>query len=230
VKPLQAAWLAALALSLSACLPVPNPIFEADGESAPGADGLQRVHNSGFRVGWIRQDGWARRYEELAAQFVGISYRSPPRWAADDPPGRDDYALPGGAEGQLMASLAKIFGEELGREGGLPRVHARGPRVLLVRVALVDLVLHVPLAYFRPDDFFWIDSAGELTVVIELRDSTSDARLGRFLERAALVREGFGPIRATPGPVGYETRRIFRGWARNLRLVIGAMRAREAVS
>jgi hypothetical protein len=230
VKPLRAGWLAALVLWQSACLPVPNPVFETGGESAPLADGLRRVSDSGFRVGWIRQDSWARSYDEVLAQFVGIAYRRPPRQAANDPPGRDDYALPRGAEEQLMASLAEIFREELGREGGLPRVHARGPRVLLARVALVDLVLHVPLARFQPDEFFWIDSAGELTVAIELRDSTSDAMLGRFLERAALAQEGFGPIQGTPGPVGYEARRIFRGWARNLRLVIEAMRVREVAS
>jgi hypothetical protein len=230
VKPLRAGRLAALALSLGACLPVPNPAFEAGGESAPTVEGLRRVRHSGFPIGWIRQDSWARGYDQVLAQFAGIAYRRAPRHAANDPPGRDDYALPRGVEEQLMGSLAEIFGEELGREGGLPRGDGRGPRVLLARVALVDLVLHVPLARFQPDEFFWVDSAGELTVVIELRDSTSGARLARFLERAALAQEGFGPIRGTPGPVGYEARRIFRSWARNLRLVIEAMRARDVAS
>jgi hypothetical protein len=230
VRTLRAGRFAVLALLLSACLPVPNPVFEPGGEPGPREDGLQRVRDSGFRVGWIRRDGWAPGYDEIVPQFVGIAYRSPPRWAADDPPGRDGYALPSGAEEQLMALLAEIFGEELFREGGLPRAHSRGPRVLLARVALVDLVLHAPLARFRPDEFFWIDSAGELSVVIELRDSTSDARLARFLERAALAQAGFGPIHATPGPVGYEVRRIFREWAQKLRLVIDAMRTREVAS
>ncbi|TFG93287.1 MAG: DUF3313 family protein [Myxococcales bacterium] len=230
VKPLRAAWLAALALSLSACLPVSDPIFEAGGVSAPGRDGLQRVRNSGFRVGWIRQDSWARAYDEIQTHFIGVAYRSPPRQAANDLPGRDDYALPSGVEKQLMASLEKIFGEELGRDGGLPLVHARGPRVLLARVALVDLVLHVPLGRFKPDEFLWIDSAGELSIAIELRDSTSGVPLARFLERAALAQEGFGPIQGTPGPVGFEARRIFRSWARSLRLLIDAMRVREVAS
>jgi len=219
-----------LAASLAACTPPPNPVFEAGSESALTSDGLQPVQHSGFRRGWIRQDAWARGYDEILGHFVGIAYRSAPKQAAGSPPGRDNYALPDGMEGLLMASLEGIFVEELGKPKGLRLAGAAGPRVLLVRVVLMDLVVHVPLARVADDDLIWIDSAGELTVAIELRDSVTDERLARFLERDALAREGIGPIRGTPGPVGYEARRIFRRWARNLNGVIAAMQARDAAS
>ena len=216
----RAGGIVALAVSLAACTPLPNPVFEAGSESGLSPDGLRPVQHSGFRHGWIRPDAWGRDYNEILGHFAGIAYRSTPKRAASSAPGRDNYALPDGMEELLMASLEEIFVEELGRPRGFRLAGAAGPRVLLVRVVLMDLVVHAPLARVADDDLIWIDSAGELTVVIELRDSVTDERLALFLERDALAREGIGPIRGTPGPVGYEARRIFRRWARNLRRVI----------
>jgi hypothetical protein len=218
----RAGGIVALAVSLAACTPVPSPVFEASSESALSSDGLRPVQHSGFRRGWIREEAWGRNYDEVIGRFVGIAYRSPPQHAADSPPGRENYALPDEMEGLLMEALAGIFVEELDKPEGLRLADAAGPRVLRVRVLLVDLVVHAPLARIADDDWIWVDSAGELTVVIELCDSVTDERLARFLERDALAREGVGPIRATPGPVGYEARRIFRRWARNLHGVIAA--------
>jgi hypothetical protein len=211
-------------LSLAACFPVPSPVFEAAEPAATTPDGLLRVRDSGFRRGWIRPDAWARDYDGIVGQFVGIGYRGAPRRAADAPPGRDRYALPDGMEDELLAALAEIFTEELGGEGGLRLADAPGPGVLRARFVLLDLVVHAPLARPPDEDRLWIDSAGELSVAIELHDSVSDERLARFIERVALQREDFGVVRATPGPVTYEARRIFRRWARTLRLLLGSLR------
>ena len=226
----RAGGIVVLAATLAACAPLPNPVFEAGSESALTSDGLRPVQHSGFRRGWIRQEAWGRDYDEVLGHFVGIAYRSPPEHAADSAPGRDNYALPDGMQGFLMESLAGIFVEELGKPEGLRPAAAAGPGVLRVRVLLADLVVHAPLARLAADDLIWIDSAGELTVLIELRDSVTDEKLARFLERDALAREGIGPIRGTPGPVVYEARRIFRRWARNLHGVIAAIQARDAAS
>lgn len=227
-RPERAGWLAVLALSLAACAPVPRPVFEPAEPAAFTPDGLLRVRDSGFRRAWIRPDAWVDRYDGIVGKFVGIAYRDPPQQSALAPPGRDHYALPVGMERELLAGLAEIFAEELGGEGGLRLADAAGPGVLRARFVLLDLVVHAPLARFPDEDRLWIDSAGEFTVAIDLRDSVSDERLARFVEREYLAREGLGPVRATPGPVSYEARRIFRRWARNLRLVIESLRASAA--
>lgn len=228
--PPRAGWLAvlAVALALGACARAPSPVFET-GAAALTPDGLRRVRESGFRRGWIRPDAWAPGYDAILGQFAGIGYRRTPKRPADAPPGGDDYALPSGMDEALLGALAQIFAEELGREGGLRLATAAGPGVLRARFVLLDLVVHSPLARVADDDRTWIDSAGEVTVVIELRDSVTDARLARFVEREYLAREGLGPIRATPGPVTYEARRIFQRWARNLRLVLEVLRARDGM-
>ncbi len=223
---LRAGWPVVLAVSLVGCARVPAPVFEAGGEAALTPDGLQHVRDSGFRRGWIRPDAWAGGYDAILGQFAGIAYRRAPRWAADAPPGRDHYALPTGMDEELLKALAQTFADELGQEGGLRLAPAAGPGVLRARFLLLDLVVHAPLARIADEDRTWIDSAGEFTVVIELRDSVTDVRLARFVEREYLAREGMGPIRGTPGPVTYEARRVFQRWARNLRLVIAALRAR----
>ena len=213
-----------LAVLLAACVRVPDPVFEPADASASTSDGLARVDQSGFRRGWIRPGSWARDYHAIVGRFEGIVYRGPPRQAADAPPGREGYALPDGMQGEWMNLLAEAFIEALGDAGELRLAQGAGPGVLRARFVLRDLVVHAPLARLADQDAIWIDSAGELSVEIELRDSVSDERLALFAEREYLAREGFGGIRATPGPVTYEALRIFRRWSRNLALVIGALR------
>ena len=65
-----------------------------------------------------------------------------------------------------------------------------------------------------------MDSIGSVTVVVELRDSVTGELIARVAERGGIATFSGRPIQANAGAAIYETRRLLKGWATRLRVLL----------
>ena len=172
-----------LAIGLSSGCGSPTR-FASGPDSGLSAEGLRPLEHAGFRQAWVRPGVSLARYRAVWLRYPGgIAYRNEPRLVRPVL-GHDNYPLSETVAAELMTTLKESFHSNL-RRGGWRYVTSAGPDVLEIRVALVDLVMHAPLFNLGGDDLQWVDSLGELTLVIEVRDSETGQILQRLAERKA---------------------------------------------
>ena len=226
MKPLLLAAIVLLSgWALGGCGGLPPAIATGSGvELTP--DGLSPLVHSGFARAWVRSGSSFAKYDRVHVLSGEFSYRRPPRSSRAPFSGflGNDFALPAGMKTDLEASFRSILETEITRDGELQSVDEGGAGVLLVRAIVGDLVVHAPLETLGGDNLFWIDSVGEITLLVEFYDWESRELIGRLLERRALER-GYGRyIRATVGEATFEANRVFQDWAKRLRWLLHAMK------
>jgi hypothetical protein len=216
------------ALALLACAtPAPSPVFVDSDPDRPVPEGMRRLERSGFGAAWVRTDAALAHYDALRLVYPDMTYRTPPRQAFNGRLGWYNYALSEGLAREFKSALEESFGHELAAASGWRPEAAQGERVLTVRVSVVDLVVHAPLVLIADDTNTWVNSAGEATVVIDLFDEPAKRWIARFAERDSIEPVSTRPIQATPAPALYEASRVFRLWARKLRLLLEALESSE---
>jgi hypothetical protein len=181
-------------------------------------DGLFPVENSRADAAWARPDVDLSPYSKIMLQGVGVEYR------------------PGGETGRSMSSrsnashfevteeqkdrfealMREVFLEELGRSEHFTIVTEPGPDVLLVRGGLLDVVSFVPPDTVGRSDIY-LSRVGEATLVLELRDSITEAILARAVDRRAAEQSGGFMSSSNRVTNAAEIRRLARTWARMLR-------------
>ncbi len=170
-------------------------------------EGLYPV--SGARVGFaaIKPGTDLSIYRRLMIPEVLVSHK-------DD---RKNYEL-GDRE---IADLQRYFHEELEKElqekGGYQIVNEPGEDVLFIRTWLMDLLVKAPPEPTSARRRVYVASAGEVTLVVELRDSTTGELLARAADRRAISAPGQGLQRSVSVTYVREVRRAFAHWARLLR-------------
>ena len=212
-----------LAASLLGCAAGPLPELEID--TGPGAeisaDGLHRAKNSGYGQLWLKLDADFASYREIVLDPVSISYKRPPRRVRTDPGGRGNFALSDHQMSNLERFFREEFEKELSNSEFYQLVDTPGPRVLRVAAEIIDLVVHVPT---RPQpgrvDVF-TTSTGEMTLLMELRDSLSGEILARVADRREARAAGHGGVNdlyySNSVTDTDAVRRVFRRWASILR-------------
>ena len=95
-------------------------------------------------------------------------------------------------------------------------VNESGPDVLLIRGALLDVVSYVPPEPIGRVDIY-LRSVGEATLVLEIRDSITDAILVRVVDRKAAEDVGGRLQESNRVTNTAEVRRLAKRWASALR-------------
>ena len=86
--------------------------------------------------------------------------------------------------------IAQVFAETF-REHGYTLATSPGPKVLTLNTAVIDLQVNAPDTMTAGRSVTFSREAGEAKLVVEVRDSTSGALLGRAIDRRTI---GDGPI------------------------------------
>lgn len=209
--------LAALTALTFGCASAPPTI-----DTSPGAevsfDGLHAVLNSRADKAWARPGLDLSGYTKVRLIAAGIEYRpggeSSRLWTARSRGG--PFEVTESQKAALQRIVAEAFREELGKSRRFTLVEEDGPDVLLVRGALLDVVSYVPPEPIGRADVF-LRSVGEATLVLELRDSITDAILARSIDRRAAERPGDTLTWSNPVNNAAEVRRLARRWASSLR-------------
>jgi hypothetical protein len=213
--------LAFLALS-AGCTSTPE--FQSGPDAEVTHDGLTRLDKTVMDVVWARADIDLSGYSKVMFEGVGIEFRP-----VDGPysgqagttsvrtTSRTEFQLDDKTKALVREEIGGAFVEELSKSDKYEFVNTSGPDVLLLRAGLLDVVSRVPPTPMGRSSVY-LDSVGEATLVLELRDSTSDAILVRAVDRRAAGNATTGTVtesnRATNRA---EVRRLGRRWANIVR-------------
>jgi len=164
--------------SMVACGPQPT-------QSLPTGDvnieGLQAVTARNFEAAFVRPGVDFSNYNKLLVNELELAFRTPDRSQNQFPLGEDQKT-------RFRAAMAVAFGEELGQLQNLDIVTEPGPDVLDLNVRVQDIAARSSGrrvgAMGRAS--FALETVGELTLVIELRDAESEEVLIRAFDRRAV--------------------------------------------
>ncbi|MGB5410604.1 MAG: DUF3313 family protein [Woeseiaceae bacterium] len=215
-KKIQFPILLASALLFAGCTTTPQ--FQSGPDAELTHDGLTRVDKTIMDVVWARTDIDLTTYSKIRFKAVGVEYRpvkgpysGRAGTGSTKRPMQDEFALNEDQKKQVAEEIGSAFLEELARSDAYELVDESGPDVLTLYVGLLDVVSRVP-----PDSvgrsIVLLDSVGEATLLMELRDSMSDAIYLRAVDRRAAA-DIFEMTRSTPVSNRAEVRRLGRYWA-----------------
>lgn len=206
-----------------------TPKFQSGADAEITHDGLTRIDRTVMDAVWARQDIDLTGITKVMFNNLGIEYRNnsgPYSGRAGTGSIRTRSST---SEFQLDADTRALFEDEIGgafleefqRSTVFEVVEEPGPDVLGIHVGLLDVVSRVP-----PDSVgrsrVFLDTVGEATLVLELRDSISHTVLARAVDRRAAQSTGT-MIESSPPRNRAEVRRLGRRWGQILRDGVEAM-------
>jgi len=177
VSSIRLGLLVLVAAAASACGPQPTqpkPTGEVN------IEGLQQVSARNFEAAFVRPGVTFANYGKLMVDELELAFRTPDREQKQFPLGEDQKT-------RFRAAMATAFGAELGKLEAVDVVTEPGPDVLALHVRVQDIVARAPgrrVGGGRAG--FALETVGEMTLVLELRDSQSDEILVRAFDRQAV--------------------------------------------
>lgn len=182
-------------------------------------DGLELTKSSKVDVLYKRPGATLESYKKLMLDPVSVAFRKDWKPSSAQVSSSDRERI----RSDVAEEFRKVFTEELQKKGGYQIVDAAGPDVLRVSAAVVDLYINAPDTMQPGRSRTYTTSAGEMTLIAELRDSES----GQILARAADHRESNSSSTFTWTNSLTNTadaRRIMQSWAKTLRSALDAAR------
>jgi hypothetical protein len=207
---------AAAVLVLTGCA-ASTPTIDTSPEAEVTFDGLHEVKGGSADQAWARPGADISQYSKIMLQGAGIEYRpggaKGTSWSARSRGG--PYEVTEDQKARLRAVVAEGFLEELSKSERFTIVSEPGPDVLLVKGAILDVVSYVPPESYGNVDVY-LSKVAEATLVLELRDSITEAILARAVDRRAAENMG-RMIESHRITNTTEVRQLVRKWARLLR-------------
>ncbi|MCH9004984.1 MAG: DUF3313 family protein [Proteobacteria bacterium] len=195
-----------------------NPTIDTSPEADVTFDGLYPIKGGTADAAWARPGADISQYSKIMLQGVGIEYRPGGETGRLYRPGSgDDYfEITDKQKEKFEEILREAFLKELGASKHFKIVDQAGADVLLIRGGLLDVVSYVPPEPMGRTEIF-LSRVGEATLVLEIRDSISEAIIARAVDRRAAENTGRGFSRSNPVMNRAEVRRMASTWARLLR-------------
>ena len=186
-------------------------------------EGLSKVAVKGLDVVYAKPGATLAGYRKTMLRPISVAFQRD--WEKQSAPGS---RMPIGAKDsqRIKEGLAALVREEVVRQlndGGYTLVDAPGEDVLDVELSIVGLNVAAPDIQSAGRVETFAVSAGEMTLVATLRDSTSGDIVIRIFDRAQ-ARESFRPQRITSVDNISEARDAAKGWAKALRKALDLAR------
>jgi len=221
MKTIKRLFLALVAIAGLACASAgPGGVHYASGEGAVTPDGLHRIGGwEPFRATFLKPGVDLQTYDKVLVKEVTVSYKTPPRRGRVAQQSLEsNYALPTSAISSLKRHFHSALTDELGKSQNFTVVEASGPDVLLISGHLVNLQIQVPPERDQePGETVFTSSAGQITLVLDARDSQSGEPLVRVGQARAIQMADGGWYASDPVANSSAVRNLFRTWASALR-------------
>ena len=213
-----ASGIALLVLGLAGCASS-TPTIDMSPEAEVTFDGLHEVKGGRADQAWARPGIDITQYSKIMLQGAGIEYRpggeAGRTWHARSSGG--PYEVTEAQKEAFQEILVEKFLEELGKSEHFAVVNEPGPDVLLIKGAVLDVVSYVPPEPTGRVDVY-LSSVGEATLLLELRDSITEAILARAVDRRAAESSSItGLTESNRVSNTVEIRRLAGAWGRLLR-------------
>jgi hypothetical protein len=195
-----------------------TPEFQTGPDAEISHDRLTRADNTVMDAVWARTDIDLSGYSKVIFDGVGVEYR-PTKGpysgrggtTTGQTLGRNEFQLDDATKELFETEIRTAFIEELAKSNAFEMVDEDGADVLRLNVALLDVVSRVPPETVGRSRIF-IDRVGEATVVMELRDSVSNAIFARAIDRRAAENASGRMMDSSRVTNTMEVRRLGRQW------------------
>jgi hypothetical protein len=151
-------------------------------------DGLDRVKSRKVDALYKKEGASLKPYTKVRIEDCSVAFRK--NWMRDQNMDRVGVSNRIKTEdmNKIQAGLAEIFREEFTKElqdGGYQVVEEDGEDVLLLQPAIVDLDVNAPDISMRQPGMVttYTTSAGEMTLKMDFLDSSTNALIGRVIDR-----------------------------------------------
>ena len=207
--------LALAAFTLLAC--ASQPSVQEGPDAQVTFDGLVRMNNSRLQYAWVDPDVDFSRYTQFLPGGAEFEFREVEALAGTTARSatRREFPISDANRQRLKEVVGETFREELSRSRHFTQATERGPDVLIVEGALLDVVSTVPPQQAGRGNIY-LSRVGEATLVIQLRDSMTNTVIARGIERRA-AGQTTGMVRNNAASSWAEVRRLARRWAAVLR-------------
>jgi hypothetical protein len=123
---------------------------------------------------------------------------------------------------KVADGFREVFTEELQTKGGYEIVGQPGEDVLIIRPAIMNLDITAPDIKSASMTRGLVASAGQMTLFMELYDSSTGDIIARVIDPQAADKGGFAMIASSVTNTA-EAKRIMRKWAETLRSHLGEL-------
>lgn len=127
----------------------------------------------------------------------------------------------------VAAEFDKVFSQELRKDNGYQVVEEATPTTLILRPAILDLKVTAPDLQSGNMDLTLVRSAGQMTLYLELWDSSTDSILARIVDAQADSGMGGKAMAASRAANKVAANEILTRWAEKLRKQLDAVSAKK---
>jgi hypothetical protein len=192
-------------------------------------DGLHLYKQTKERIAYVRPGATFTQYKRVAILDPYVEFskdwvknynrdqRDPSRQIRDSDLDR--------ARTALQSDFKRIFTEELQKDGRYQVTDSGGPDVLVLRPALINIQVNAPDLMTAGRSYTFVESAGAMTIYLELWDSASNTLLARVIDGS--VDPAFYGQRASSVTNRAAADRMMRDWADELRSRLDLVRGKE---
>jgi len=192
-------------------------------------DGLHLYKQTKERLAYVKPGATFTQYKRVAILDCYVEFSKD--WVTDynrdqrDPSRRIRDSDLDRAKKALQSDFKKIFTEELQEGGRYQVVDAGGPDVLVLRPALINIQVSAPDLMAAGRSATYVESAGAMTIYLELWDSASNTILARVVD--GKVDPNLYGQRASSVTNRAAADRMIRSWADELRNRLDLVRGKE---
>lgn len=228
-RPTRLARLARIA-ALLVVLPFGDPALARGGDDqwpTTSPEGLQLQKHTRSGAVYVKPGATFSQYDRLALLDCYVQFAKD--WQRDynqDQPGLQGRVTQADMDritSELAAEFRKVFTEELQTKGGYAIVDSAAPDVLVLRPAILNLIVTAPDLMTPDMGMTVVSSAGQMTLYLELWDSSTNTLLARAIDTEA----DDAPLAQVGNAVSNRQAadRILRRWADLLRQRLDQVRA-----
>ena len=187
-------------------------------------DGLDRVKSKKVDALYWKEGASLKGYQKIFLEECTVAFRK--NWLRDQNSDRVSVSNRVNTEdmNKIQEELAVIFREQFTKElekGGYEVVDADGEDVLLLKPSIVDLDVYAPDISMRQPGMVntYTTSSGEMTLKMDLLDSSTNALIGRIIDKREDRDTGY--IEYTNSITNRaDAQRTVSTWARILRMAL----------
>jgi uncharacterized protein DUF3313 len=190
------------------------------------SDGLELKKQTDQRLVYLKPGAEFSQYKRVAILDCHVEFSK--SWLREynssqrDPSRRIKDSDLERAKTELSAQFKKVFTEELQKNGGYQVVDTAAPDVLVLRPALINIQVSAPDLMAPGRSITYAQSAGQMTLYLELWDSASNTILARVMD-ARVDPQMYGQ-RSSVVSNRAAAERILESWAVDLHSALDAAR------
>lgn len=192
------------------------PAYAQDAPPAFTEDGLKLVENSEWGLVYVEPGATLAGYDQVQLLDTYVAFKK--NWRREQNRNSGSQRVTENDMSRIKERLATGFSEvftEVLSEAGYTVVDAPGENVLLLRPAIINLDVTAPETSYAGRSKTYAESAGEMTIYLEIYDSVTGDLLAKGMDRQADRERGFMQWQSRAQNT-QAARTILKGWAESI--------------